>query len=43
MNSAYEHEAVLKMWAEYDNCCDYIPVGDLPEIGNLFSEFEPVN
>lgn len=43
MNSAHEHAEVLKMWADYDACCDYVPVADLPEISNLFSEFTPLN
>ena len=43
MNSAHEHPSVLKMWADYDACCTYVPVAELPEISNLFSEFNPLN
>lgn len=43
MNSAHEHTSVLKMWADYDICCTYVPVAELPEIANLFSEFTPLN
>lgn len=43
MNRAHEHAEVLKMWADYDVCCDYIPVAELPEISELFSEFTPIN
>ncbi|MBL1421030.1 MAG: hypothetical protein COC24_011030 [Alphaproteobacteria bacterium] len=43
MNSAHEHPSVLKMWADYDNCCTYVPVSETPEISDLFSEFTPLN
>lgn len=43
MKSAHEHASVLKMWADYDACCTYVPVTELPEISSLFSEFTPVN
>uniref|UniRef100_A0A2A4YTD6 ABM domain-containing protein n=1 Tax=OCS116 cluster bacterium TaxID=2030921 RepID=A0A2A4YTD6_9PROT len=43
MNGAHEHASILKMWADYEACCTYIPVAELPEISSLFSEFTPLN
>lgn len=43
MNSAHEHAEVLEMWAAYEACCDYVPVAEIAEISNLFSEFTPLN
>jgi hypothetical protein len=41
--SAHENPAVQKMWAEYAEVCDYIPVSDLDEVSDLFSGFTPLN
>ncbi len=41
IESAHTNPEVLKMWAKYAECCDYIPVGNVAEIANLFSEFTP--
>jgi hypothetical protein len=30
------------MWEEYGKVCDYVPVGQVPEASQLFSEFTPV-
>lgn len=40
---AHTNQAVLKMWAEYAEVCDYIPVGTLAEAVNLFSGFKSIN
>jgi hypothetical protein len=42
IRSAHTNAEVLKMWGEYAEVCDYVPVGSLAEIGSLFSEFSPV-
>lgn len=39
MNAAHSNERVLNMWAEYAELCDYIPVSQVPESLELFSEF----
>jgi hypothetical protein len=36
---AHTNPAVQQMWGEYAEVCDYIPVGNLAEAGNLFSGF----
>ncbi|KAA3610116.1 MAG: hypothetical protein D8M58_07210 [Calditrichaeota bacterium] len=38
---AHTNEAVQKMWADYSEVCEYIPIGDIMESGELFSEFTP--
>jgi hypothetical protein len=43
IQNAHTNAEVLKMWGEYAEVCDYVPVGDLEEIGNLFSEFGPLD
>lgn len=41
MAAAHQNPNVLKMWEEYAVVCDYIPVGQVPEAAQLFSEFSP--
>ena len=43
IQNAHKNPAVLQMWSEYAEVCDYIPVGNLAEAGNLFSGFEPLD
>lgn len=43
IQSAHSNPAVLQMWGEYGEVCDYVPVGSLAEASNLFSGFEPFN
>jgi hypothetical protein len=31
------------MWQRYAGVCDYIPIGQVPEAAELFSEFTPVD
>jgi quinol monooxygenase YgiN len=40
--SAHENPAVLAMWQEYDQVCEYIPVADVEEAQQLFSNFTPL-
>jgi len=39
---AHSHPVVLKMWEEYGKVCDYIPISQVAEASQLFSEFTPV-
>lgn len=39
MQAAHSNPNVQKMWAEYAELCDYVPVGNLPESAELFSSF----
>jgi hypothetical protein len=43
IQNAHKNPAVLKMWDEYAEVCDYVPVGSLAEAGSLFSSFEPLD
>jgi len=42
IQNAHTNPAVLQMWGEYAEVCDYVPVGSVPEAANLFSGFKPV-
>jgi quinol monooxygenase YgiN len=42
IQQAHSNPEVLKMWGEYAEVCDYVPIGGLPEFNNLFAEFSPV-
>lgn len=42
MRSAHTNPVVLEMWAKYEQVCDYVPVGDVAEATQLFSEFTPI-
>jgi hypothetical protein len=41
--NAHTNPAVLKMWGQYAEVCDYIPAGLVPEAAQLFSGFKPLN
>ncbi len=38
---AHSNEAVQKMWTEFAEVCDFVPVSEVPEAAQLFSEFTP--
>ena len=42
IEAAHENPVVLEMWGKYAEVCDFIPAGEVAEIGQLFSEFTPV-
>jgi quinol monooxygenase YgiN len=42
VEAAHTNPAVLKMWEEYEEVCDYVPVSAVPEASELFSGFRPV-
>jgi hypothetical protein len=43
IEAAHKNEAVVTMWQRYAGVCDYIPIGQVPEAAELFSEFTPVD
>ena len=43
IKAAHTHPTVLKMWEAFGAVCDYIPVAQIPEASQLFSEFTPVD
>jgi hypothetical protein len=42
IEAAHRDPAVQAMWGEFAEVCDYVPVGQLAEAGELFSEFEAI-
>ncbi len=42
IEKAHVNPAVLKMWEQYGEVCDYIPVSQVPEAAQMFSEFTPI-
>jgi hypothetical protein len=42
IESAHINAAVLKMWDQYTEVCDYVPVAEVPEAANMFAEFAPI-
>lgn len=42
IDRAHKNPRVLAMWETFAEVCDYIPVGELGEAGQLFSEFTPL-
>ena len=43
IESAHTNPAVLAMWEKYAQVCDYVPVGEVSEARQLFSEFTPID
>jgi hypothetical protein len=43
IQQAHRNEEVHKMWAEYAEVCDYVPLSQVPEANSLFAEFTPLN
>jgi len=42
IEAAHGHPTVLGMWKQFGEVCDYIPVGQVPEGAQLFSDFTPL-
>jgi quinol monooxygenase YgiN len=42
IQSAHANPVVLKMWEAYGKVCDYIPVAQVPEASEMFSNFAPL-
>ena len=43
IQAAHNNPVVLQMWEQYGKVCDYIPVAQVPEASQLFSDFTPVD
>jgi hypothetical protein len=41
IDQAHSNPAVLKMWEQYADACDFIPAGQVEEMAQLFSGFKP--
>ena len=42
IEQAHTNPAVLQMWQQYSEVCEYIPIGKVEESANLFSDFTPL-
>ncbi len=42
MDEAHYNKVILDMWSDFEKVCEYVPVGELPESLDLFSEFSPL-
>ena len=43
IQQAHRNIEVHKMWTEFAEVCDYVPLSDLPETKGLFAEFTPLD
>lgn len=43
IEAAHEHPDVKALWEKFAEVCDYVPLKELPEAGDMFAEFEPQN
>ena len=39
---AHENPAVLALWGQWAEACDYVALKDLPEAQSLFAELKPI-
>ena len=42
IEQAHSNPAVLEMWARYEEVAEYVPVAEVSEANQLFSEFTPL-
>jgi quinol monooxygenase YgiN len=43
IESAHTNPSVLAMWQEFADVCEFLPVSQVQEASQMFSEFEPLN
>jgi len=43
IQKAHSNPEVQKMWGEYADVCDYVPLNTVPETSNLFADFTPID
>jgi len=43
IQKAHQNPEVHKLWAEYAEVCDYVPLNTVPEASNLFADFTAVD
>jgi quinol monooxygenase YgiN len=42
IDSAHSNPEVLKMWEAYAEICDFVPISNIDESNEVFSEFTPL-
>jgi hypothetical protein len=40
--SAHTYPAVLAMWEQYGEACEYVPLASVKECSDMFAGFEPI-
>jgi quinol monooxygenase YgiN len=43
IDAAHRNPAVAQLWDRFHACCDYGGLADLPEMKEMFPNFEPLN
>jgi quinol monooxygenase YgiN len=43
IESSHTNPVVTEIWRQLSEVCDYVPIGNLQEASQIFSEFVPVN
>ncbi len=43
IHAAHSNPVVLAMWKEFGEVCTYLPVAEVNESKNMFSDFSPIN
>ena len=41
IEAAHNNPVVGEMWEQYNKVCEYIPIAEVPEANQLFSQFTP--
>jgi len=42
IKAAHTNPMVLKMWERYAEACEYVPLANVKECGDMFAEFAPL-
>jgi hypothetical protein len=42
IETAHGHPVVLKMWERFEAVCDYVPLAQVPEASQMFSNYTPI-
>ena len=42
IQAAHDNAAVQRIWERFAEVCDHVPIGQVPEASELFSEFAPM-
>lgn len=43
IEQAHSHPGVHKIWGDFAECCDHVPLNTIAEAADLFAGFKPLN
>jgi quinol monooxygenase YgiN len=43
IEQAHSNPEVAKLWARFNEACEYVPLATVPECSELFANFEPLD